>query len=52
LPAGTEIQVRLKTKVTTPTAKAEDKVEAVVISPVMADGAFVIPAAPWCAAPC
>src|SRR5436190_4460910 len=44
LPAGTEIQVRLKTKVATPTAKAEDKVEAVVISPVMAAGEFVIPA--------
>jgi len=44
LPAGTEIQVRLKAKVATPTGKAEDKVEAVVISPVMADGQFVIPA--------
>jgi hypothetical protein len=44
LPAGTEIQVRLKTKIATPTAKAQDAVEAVVISPVMADGQFVIPA--------
>ncbi|MEO8369207.1 MAG: LssY C-terminal domain-containing protein [Candidatus Solibacter sp.] len=44
LPAGTELQVRLKTQIATATAKGEDKVEAVVISPVMADGEFVIPA--------
>ena len=44
LPAGTEIQIRLKTKVATPTAKAKDAVEAVVIAPVMVDGQFVIPA--------
>ena len=29
LPAGTEIQIRLKTKVATPTSKAKDAVEAV-----------------------
>ena len=44
LPAGTEIQIRLKTKVATPTSKAKDPVEAVVIAPVMVDGQFVIPA--------
>jgi len=44
LPAGTELQLRLKTKVATPTAKAQEPVEAVVISPVMVDGQFAIPA--------
>jgi LssY C-terminus len=44
LPAGTEIQIRLKTKVATPTSKEKDPVEAVAIGPVMADGKFVIPA--------
>ena len=43
-PAGTEIQVRLKTKVSTQSSKLKDKVEAVVIAPVMVDGQFVIPA--------
>ena len=44
LPAGTEIQIRLKSKVATPTSKAKDPVDAVVIAPVMLDGQFVIPA--------
>jgi hypothetical protein len=44
LPAGTEIQVRLTTKVSTQSSKANDKVEAVVIAPVMAGGEFAIPA--------
>jgi len=44
LPAGTEIQIRLKTKVATPTAKAKDPVQAVVIAPVMQEGQFLIPA--------
>src|SRR4249919_2943873 len=44
LPAGTEIQIRLKTKVATPTSKEKDPVEAVVIAPVMAEGQFAIPA--------
>lgn len=43
VPAGTELEVRLKTKVASQTAKAKDAVEAVVISPVMVDGQFVIP---------
>ena len=44
VPAGTEIQIRLKTKVATATSKAKDPVEAVVIAPVMVEGQFVIPA--------
>ena len=43
-PAGTEIQARLKTKVSTQTSKAKDAVEAVVIAPVLVSGQFVIPA--------
>ena len=43
-PAGTEIQIRLKTKVSTQSSKPKDPVEAVVIAPVMVDGAFAIPA--------
>src|SRR5437899_5623553 len=44
VPAGAEIQARLKTKVSTQTAKAKDPVEAVVIAPVMVSGQFAIPA--------
>jgi LssY C-terminus len=44
LPAGTEIQIRLTTKVSTQSSKLKDKVEAVVIAPVMASGQFAIPA--------
>ncbi len=44
MPVGSEIQIRLKTKVATPTSKAKDPVEAVVIAPVMVEGQFVIPA--------
>src|SRR5689334_19060442 len=44
VPAGTEIQARLKTKVSTQTNKAKDAVEAVVVAPVMVSGQFVIPA--------
>jgi hypothetical protein len=43
-PAGAEIQIRLKTRVTTQTAKPKDPVEAVVIAPVMVGGQFAIPA--------
>ena len=43
-PPEREIQIRLKTKVATPTSKAKDPVEAVVIAPVMVEGQFVIPA--------
>jgi hypothetical protein len=44
VPAGTELQVRLKTKVSTQTSKPNDRVETVVIAPVMIDGQFAIPA--------
>ena len=44
VPAGTEIQARLKTKVSTQTNKVKDPVEAVVVAPVMVSGQFVIPA--------
>ena len=44
VPAGTEIQIRLKTKVSTQTGRAKDPVEAVVIEPVMATNQFAIPA--------
>ena len=44
VPGGTELQVRLKTKVSTQTSKPNDRVETVVISPLMVDGQFAIPA--------
>ena len=44
MPAGTEIQIRLKTKVSTQSSKPKDPVEAVVIAPVMVNGEFAIPA--------
>ena len=44
IPAGTEIQIRLKSKVATATSKAKDPVEAVVIAPVFVEGQFLIPA--------
>jgi hypothetical protein len=43
LAAGTEIQIRLKTKVSTQSSKPRDPVEAVVISPVMEGSQCVIP---------
>src|SRR5450432_1975978 len=43
-PAGTEMQIRLKTKVSTQTSKPKDPVEAVVIAPVMVGDRFAIPA--------
>jgi hypothetical protein len=44
LPAGTQIEIRLKTKVSTQSSKAGDPVEAVAIVPVMAGDEFAIPA--------
>ncbi len=44
MPVGSEIQIRLKTKVATTTSKPKDLVEAVVIAPVMVEGQFAIPA--------
>ncbi len=44
VPAGTELQIRLKTKVSTQNARAGDPVEAAVIAPVMSGEQFLIPA--------
>ncbi|HTX36511.1 MAG TPA: LssY C-terminal domain-containing protein [Bryobacteraceae bacterium] len=44
IPAGTEVQIRLKTKVSTTSSHVKDPVEAVVIAPVMAGGVFAVPA--------
>ncbi len=44
VPAGTSIDIRLKTKVSTQNAKPKDPVDAVVIAPVMAGNEFAIPA--------
>lgn len=44
VPAGSQIEIRLKSKISTQTAKPKDPVEAVVIAPVMAGEQFAIPA--------
>jgi hypothetical protein len=44
VPAGTEVNLRLTTKVASSTSKLKDTVEAIVIQPVMAGGQYVIPA--------
>jgi hypothetical protein len=44
VPSDTEIQIRLKTKVSTQTSKPHDRVEAVIKVPVMAGDQFAIPA--------
>lgn len=44
VPAGTSIEVRLQTKVSTQSSKANDPVSAVVIAPVMTGGEFAVPA--------
>jgi len=44
VPAGTELQVRLKTKIASNTSKPDDPVETTVIAPVMVNGALAIPA--------
>lgn len=44
VPSGTAIQIRLKTKIASNTAKANDPVEALVIAPVLAGGKEAIPA--------
>src|SRR5262245_60347222 len=43
-PAGTQIEIRLQTKVSAKTAKPKDAVEAAVIAPVVVGGQFVVPA--------
>src|SRR5581483_1563046 len=44
VPAGTSLEVRLKTKISTQNARAKDPIEAVVIAPVLAANQFAIPA--------
>jgi len=44
VPAGTELQVRLKTKIASNTSKTNDPVETTVIAPVTVKGALAIPA--------
>lgn len=44
VPAATSLEIRLKTKISTQNAKANDAVEAVVIVPVMVAGQFAVPA--------
>ena len=43
LPAGTPIEIRLKTKIASNASKPHDAIEAVVIAPVMIGDQFVIP---------
>jgi hypothetical protein len=43
LPAGTPIEIRLKTRIASNTSKPHDPVEAVVIRPVLSDSQFIIP---------
>ena len=44
VPAGTEIDLRLKTKVASNSSKAKDPIDAIVIQPVVVNGQVVIPA--------
>src|SRR5581483_7445126 len=43
LPAGSEVQIRLQTKISTQSARAQDAVDAVVIAPVLQGGQLAIP---------
>src|SRR6476469_1778351 len=44
VPAGTEINLRLKTKVASNSSKPKEPVEAMVIQPVAVNGEFAVPA--------
>lgn len=44
LPAGTQMEIRLKSKVASNKSKAGDAVQAIVLAPVVAGGQMVIPA--------
>jgi hypothetical protein len=44
VPTGTQIQIRLKTKIASNTSKPDDRVETMVIAPVKVNGALAIPA--------
>jgi hypothetical protein len=43
VPAGAEIDLRLKTKVSSGTSKPGDPIEAMIIAPVMVEGRYIIP---------
>lgn len=44
VPAGTQVQIRLQTKVASNTSKPDDPIETIVIAPVTVNGALAIPA--------
>ncbi|MGA2738380.1 MAG: LssY C-terminal domain-containing protein [Bryobacteraceae bacterium] len=44
VPAGTQIQIRLKTKIASNTSKPDDPIESIVIAPAVVNGATAIPA--------
>jgi hypothetical protein len=44
VPAGTQLQIRLKTKIASNASKPDEPVESLVIAPVMVNGALAIPA--------
>src|SRR6266545_5393256 len=44
VPAGTEVQIRLKSKLSTAASHPKDPVEAIVIAPVILDGNIALPA--------
>jgi len=44
VPAGTQLQVRLKTRIASNTSKPDDPVETIVIAPVIVNGAPALPA--------
>jgi hypothetical protein len=43
LPAGTRLEIRLKTKVASNSSKAQDPIEAVLIAPVVIEGQVILP---------
>ena len=44
VPAGTELELRLKSKVSSNASKAKDPVEAILLAPVVVGGQFLVPA--------
>ncbi len=44
LPQGTELQIRIKTKIASSTSKPKDPVEGIVIAPVVVGGQVIVPA--------
>ena len=43
IPKGTEFEIRLQSKVSSATSKAKDSIEAVIVTPVLVQGAVAIP---------